>query len=116
MKYVYASRTGNVEKLIKTLGFNAEKIETGDEKVNEDFILFTYTDGHGIVPEVVEHFLKTNGEHLKNVVAAGNSTRHPETFAFAGDVLAKEYDVKCLYKLDGEATDEDVAAIKALLD
>ena len=46
MKVVYASRTGNVEALIGKLGItDALHIEDGTEKVSEDYILFTYTDG-----------------------------------------------------------------------
>lgn len=115
MKYVYASRMGNVEKLIKELGVVAEKIVTGSEIVNDDFILFTYTDGQGIVPKAVESFLSVNGKHLKGVVAAGSKERHADTFAWAGDLIAKEYDVACLYKIDGPVDEEDVKAIQKLL-
>ena len=51
MKVVYASRTGNVESIISKLGIeDALKIEDGSETVEEDYILFTYTDGFGDVP------------------------------------------------------------------
>ena len=58
MKIYYASRMGKVEKLAKMVSEEAIKIETADLEVNEDFVLFTYTDGHGIVPAIVEEFLK----------------------------------------------------------
>ena len=48
MQLVYASRTGNVEKLISRLGISALKIESGEEKVSGDYVLVTYTDGAGI--------------------------------------------------------------------
>lgn len=44
MRLVYASRTGNVEKLISRLGISALKIESGEEKVSGDYVLVTYTD------------------------------------------------------------------------
>lgn len=115
MKYIYASRMGNVEKLIKALHVAAEKIESGNETVNEDYFLFTYTDGKGIVPKAVEKFLNVNGKHLKGVIAAGSKERQPDTFAWAGDIIAKEYGVACLYKMDGPVDDEDVKAIQAVL-
>ena len=58
MKIYYASRMGKVEKLAKMVSEEAIKIETADLEVNEDFVLFTYTDGHGIVPAIVEEFWK----------------------------------------------------------
>ncbi len=162
MKIYYASRMGKVEKLAKTICNEAIKIESEDLKVNEDFVLFTYTDGQGIVPPVVEKFLVHNHQHLKGVVEAikiesedlkvnedfvlftytdgqgivppvvekflvhnhqhlkgvvvsGSMARHADTYCFAGDIIAKEYNVPCLYKVDGEGTQEDVEAIKALL-
>ena len=46
MKIVYASRTGHVEILMNKLNINnPTRIMSGDEKVDEDFLLFTYTDG-----------------------------------------------------------------------
>ena len=59
MKYVYASRSGNVEKLVQTLELEALKLKDGTETVGEDFILLTYTDGRGEVPPVVASFLKS---------------------------------------------------------
>ena len=41
--------------------------------------------------------------------------RHADTYCFAGDIIAKEYNVPCLYKVDGAGTQEDVAAIQELL-
>ena len=81
MKYIYASRTGNVEKLIQSLGLEAKKLADGTEKAEGDFILFTYTDGRGIVPPVVEQFLKENHSLLKGVVVSGNMQRHGDQIA-----------------------------------
>lgn len=51
MKLVYASRKGHVEELVKKLNYpDVLKIETGEEVVNEDYFLITYTDGKGILP------------------------------------------------------------------
>ena len=65
--------------------------------MGEDFIIFTYTDGKGIVPKIVEDYLKTCGDKLKGVVATGNMERHADTFCWAGDIIAKDYNVPCLY-------------------
>ncbi len=115
MKIYYASRMGKVEKLAKAICEEAIKIESQELQVNEDFILFTYTDGAGIVPPMVEEFLKHNAQHLKGVVVSGSMERHANTYCFAGDIIAKEYNVPCLYKVDGAGTQVDIDAIKALV-
>lgn len=115
MKIYYASRMGKVEKLALAVSAEAIKIESADTVVNEDFILFTYTDGFGVVPPMVDEFLKQTHEHLKGVVVSGSMERHADTYCFAGDIISKEYNVPCLYKVDGAGSDEDVAAIKQLL-
>lgn len=115
MKFLYASRMGHVEALVNALNLNAEKIVTGEETVNEDYILFTYTDGHGIVPAVVESFLEKNSANLKGVIASGSMERHKDTFCWAGDIISKKYGVPCLYKVDGSGTEEDQRKIADLL-
>lgn len=115
MKIYYASRMGKVEKLAKMISAEAVKIESEDLLVNEDFILFTYTDGQGIVPPLVEKFLVKNHDYLKGVVVSGSMARHADTYCVAGDIIAKAYNVPCLFKVDGAGTQEDVEAIKEVL-
>ena len=76
MTYVYASRMGKTEKLIEKLAIDAMKIENGTETVKGDYILFTYTDGNGVVPNIVESFLENNPDGLKGVVAGGAPCRN----------------------------------------
>lgn len=116
MKLVYASRTGNVQKLTDRL-FAADvlKITSGEETVKEDYILITYTDGVGIIPPAVEKFLDANSGNCKGVAVSGNSERHPDTFCFAADKIAEKYGLPILAKFekDGDAAAE--AAIKVAL-
>ncbi len=115
MKVVYASRTGNVQSLIEKLEINdAIKIGDGVDTISEDYIIFTYTDGYGEVPYEVEEFLKANTSNLKGVVVSG-STSFGEAFCGAGDVIASEYNVPVLYKVEESGTDEDVKNIKELI-
>lgn len=115
MNYVYASRSGNVEKIVKALGLNALKLTDGKEHADGDFILFTYTDGRGIVPAVVNNFLKENHAHLKGVVVSGSRERHADTFCGAGKVIADTYGVPVLAEVNGAGTEQDYAAIKEKL-
>ena len=54
-------------------------------------------------------------DKLKGVVATGNMERHADTYCWAGDIIAKDYNVPCLGKLEGEGTDEEKAALKQAL-
>lgn len=109
MELVYASRTGNVEKLISRLGISALRIKSGDEKAAGDYVLVTYTDGAGILPPVVEKFIEGNRGGLKAAAVSGNSERHPNTFCKAGDVLTEKYgcDVIARFEKDGDASVEE---------
>ncbi|MCR5784512.1 MAG: class Ib ribonucleoside-diphosphate reductase assembly flavoprotein NrdI [Eubacterium sp.] len=116
MKVVYASRMGHVEGIIKRLGItDAVKIESGSEKVDGEYIIFTYTDGKGIVPPAVESFLAAN-PGVKAVVGSGSKERHADTFNFAADIISEKYNVPALAKVDMDGTDEDLASIKKSLD
>ncbi len=100
MNYIYASRSGNVEELVRSLELNAWKITDGTESVNEPFILFTYTDGHGQVPPVVSSFLERNHGYLKGVIVSGNMQRHGDTFCEAGTIISKKYGVPVIAQVD----------------
>lgn len=111
MKLVYASRTGNVQKLVDRLAAaDTYKIATGEETVQDAYILITYTDGVGIIPPAVEKFLDANHGSCKGVAVSGNSERHPDTFCFAAGKIADKYGLPILVKFekDGDASVEAV--------
>lgn len=115
MKIVYTSRTGNVESIIERLGVaDAIKIGEGIDKVSEEYILFTYTDGYGDVPTEVETFLENNSNNLKGVIVSGN-TGYGEAYCGAGNVISEQYNVPVLYKFEDDGTDEDVEKIKEII-
>lgn len=115
MKYVYASRSGNVEELVRILGLEAMKIKDGTEKADQDFILFTYTDGRGVMPPVVADFLKENHSCLKGVIVSGNMQRHGDTFCGAGQVISEMYGVPVIAQVDGVGDSYDHRAIRGKL-
>jgi protein involved in ribonucleotide reduction len=114
MKYVYASRTGNVESIIGRLGIDALRIESGSESVDEPFILFTYTDGYGDIPGEVEDFLLANGDKIQGVVVSGDQG-YGEAFCQAGDKIAETYGCDVLYRVENDGTDEDIAKISEVI-
>lgn len=108
MKVVYATRTGNVEMFIDKLGLDdVVQIRNGTEKVNDDFVLVTYTDGYGELPEEIEGFLSNNADHLRGVAASGDRG-YGEAYAVAADVISEMYGVPVLGKFEFDGTDEDV--------
>ena len=115
MNIVYASRMGHVEGIIKRLGINnALKIVDGTEKIDGDYVIFTYSDGKGITPKIVESFLKEN-PGVKAVVGSGSMERHADTFNFGAIKISENYGVPLIAKLDMDGTDEDLSKIKAEL-
>ncbi|MCI5774542.1 MAG: class Ib ribonucleoside-diphosphate reductase assembly flavoprotein NrdI [Erysipelotrichaceae bacterium] len=115
MKIVYASRTGNVESVINTLGISdALCISSGNESILEDYILFTYTDGYGDIPGEVEAFLNANSAHLKGVIASGDMG-YGEAFCQSGDKIAETYNVPYLYHFENAGDANDIAKIQEIL-
>ncbi|MCR4746216.1 MAG: class Ib ribonucleoside-diphosphate reductase assembly flavoprotein NrdI [Lachnospiraceae bacterium] len=113
MKVVYASRNGHVEGIVKRLGItDALKIEDGTEKISEDYVIFTYTDGKGIIPKKVETFLEGN-PGVKAVVGSGSLERHADTYNFAADKIAEKYGVPVIAKVNMDGTDADMKQIKS---
>jgi protein involved in ribonucleotide reduction len=108
MKIVYASRTGNVSTFVDKLGeSNVMEIQTGNETVNEKFVLVTYTDGYGEVPQEVDTFLANNNAYLVGVAASGDQS-YGDAYCLAADVVSEMYAVPVLAKFEFDGTMEDV--------
>ena len=50
----------------------------------------------------------------KGVVVSGD-TGYGEAYCKAGDVIAEQYNVPCLYKVENDGSDEDIEAIKKMI-
>ena len=95
----FASRTGNVSYIVSKL--NLPNIEITDGLImSEPFLLCTYTDGLGEVPAVVAAFMKHNHADCKGIIVSGNSNFGHHVFGQAGDLLAKQYRIPVVCKLD----------------
>lgn len=116
MKYIYASRTGNIENFIDNLKIEAVRISDGEEEINEEFILFTYTDGLGEVPYEVETFLNKNNKYLKGVIASGDQGYGDENYCKAGEIISSTYQVPYLYHFENFGNEEDLEKVKKILD
>lgn len=107
---IYASRTGNVRYIINKLQLPNKEIQP-ELKVMEPYLLFTYTDGLGDIPEMVENFLKTNAFYCKGVVASGNSNFGHDCFCMAADKISEQYNVPIVRKIELRGFQKDYDAI-----
>ena len=114
MVLAFASRTGNVKSIIDRLGVSNVVDVSETDTLNEDFIIFTYTDGYGDVPYEVEDFLSNNSKYLKGVVVSG-SKDFTDTYCMAGDRISNKYNVPLLYKVEEAGTDEDIKNISDII-
>ncbi|QAY65312.1 class Ib ribonucleoside-diphosphate reductase assembly flavoprotein NrdI [Paenibacillus protaetiae] len=106
MLIVYDSKTGNVKRFINKLNMRAIPIEE-HQKVDEPYVLVTYTTGFGQVPEKVKSFLSRNNKLLKGVSASGN--RNWGTgFAKSADTISEMYGVPVINKFELSGTAQDM--------
>lgn len=96
----YASRTGKVEQIVSKLGFkDVHKLLTGEETATKQFVIFTYTDGYGQIPSIVETFLSKNHNLLIGVAGSGN-INFGKNFCNAVTLISQKYNVPILQKFD----------------
>lgn len=108
---VYASRTGNVRYIASKL--KAEPIEISEElMLKNPYLLITYTDGLGDIPEKVARFLEQNAKFCKGVVVSGNSNFGHTVFGGAGDKIAATYHIPLVCKLDLRGYQADYEVIQ----
>jgi len=102
---IYDSGTGKVKLFVRKLGLNALFLRN-IEKVNEPFVLVTYTAGYGEMPESTERFLNDNHQFLLAVSASGN--RRWKDFAGAADRVFEKFGVPIISKFEGAGNINDV--------
>jgi protein involved in ribonucleotide reduction len=85
------------------------------EKVDEPFVLVTYTDKFGEVPITTQNFLSNNHELLLGVSASGNRRWH-DTYCMAADVISKQYAVPIISKFELSGNKDDVNTFKSFIE
>jgi protein involved in ribonucleotide reduction len=106
----YSSLTGNTRRFVKKTGLPAVEIKRGIKAI-EPFVIVTYTIGFGQVPQIVDEFLKQNGDLLRGVAVSGNRN-WGDSYGKAGDIIANKYDVPLLLKFELAGADDDVKTFK----
>ena len=109
---VFTSRTGNVRYIIGKLKLPSSEISKG-LVIHCPYLLFTYTDGLGDVPEKVMEFLENeeNQSNLKGIIVTGN-VNFGDYFCKAGDLICRNFNVPIIRKIDLRGNDEDVTEIR----
>jgi protein involved in ribonucleotide reduction len=110
---VFDSKTGNVNRFTKKLGLECVQIDASliEQKINEPFILVTYTTGFGSVPPTTLDFLESNHVNLQGVAASGNKN-WGQNFAISADKISSMYGVPILHKFEMSGMPEDVEILK----
>lgn len=107
----FKSRTGNVRSIIDRLALPNTEINVGVH-VAEPFLLFTYTDGLGHVPEIVAAFMEQHHQWCKGIIVSGNSNFGKNVFCGAGDTLSNQYNVPIVQKIELRGFRKDDECIK----
>lgn len=108
MQLIYDSLTGNVRRLAEALAgqLGAPLAGVRGEAPSQDYLLLTYTFGTGGVPASTQAFLERHAAGLRGVVSSG-SFHWGQNFARAADVIAQQYGVPVVAKVNkaGNAAD-----------
>lgn len=106
LQLVFDSMTGNVRRFAQGLALEVGGLDLLDarQQVPErEFLLLTYTFGTGEVPLSTQKFLQAHGHLLRGVVSSG-SFHWGRNFARAADLIAAEYRVPVVAKLNKGGT------------
>ncbi|MBB6637034.1 class Ib ribonucleoside-diphosphate reductase assembly flavoprotein NrdI [Cohnella thailandensis] len=110
MLIAYDSKTGNVKRFIRKLDLPAVQIDE-QTKLDEPFVLVTYTTGFGQPPAKVMSFLQHNHDRMVGVSASGNRN-WGDGFAKSADLISQKYGVPVLMKFEMSGTSVDVEKFK----
>ncbi|HDR8323264.1 TPA: class Ib ribonucleoside-diphosphate reductase assembly flavoprotein NrdI [Bacillus cereus] len=116
MDLVYDSMTGNVKRFankFNELPFNIKPINS-ISRIENEFILLTYTTGIAQIPPTTKEFLETHKSLLPEmclgVVSSGNRN-WGSNFAASGDKIEAEYHIELLHKIEMAGSQKDVVLI-----
>ncbi|WP_291426977.1 class Ib ribonucleoside-diphosphate reductase assembly flavoprotein NrdI [Deinococcus sp.] len=117
LQLVYDSMTGNVRRFAQAVALDCggtELLDLRQQAPAREFLLLTYTFGTGEVPLSTRKFLQTHGHLLRGVVASG-SFHWGHNFARAADLIAAEYRVPVVAKLNKSGTAKDCQSVSTWL-
>lgn len=109
---LFDSLTGNARRFSLGLGaatsLSAHAIKMSTPAA--PYLLVTFTFGRGQVPDSSRAFLEAYGANLCGVVSSG-SYHWGENFARAGDIIAHDYRVPLIAKINKSGTAQDLKSV-----
>ncbi len=115
MKIAYMSLTGNVRSFVEKLGVtDPVEIVSGDETIDEDFVLITHSPDAGEMPYEVEDFMEEHKDFCKGVAASGDRA-YGDDYTLVAETISEEYGVPIVHRFEFDGTDEDVAIVKEFI-
>lgn len=108
MKVIFDSKTGNVEHFVKKLPFPCFSVKEVD-KLDEPFVLITFTTGMGQVPSTTINFLEENENHklMLGVSSSGNRV-WGKSYGIAANVISEKYKKPIISKFELSGDNYDV--------
>lgn len=109
MKIIYHSLTGNIKRFLSKSKYNNQSFEllTGEEIIDEKFILITYTIGNGEIPQIVEKFMRKNYYNCKGLIGSGNRN-WGKNFCKSVYKLNDTYNIPVLLTFETSGTKKDI--------
>lgn len=106
MLIVYDSLTGNVKRFIEKLDMRSVKIHK-ELKVDEPFVLVTYTTKFGETPKTTSDFLIKKNRNLIAVASSGNRLWGMK-FAVSANQISEKYNVPIILKFELSGNEVEV--------
>lgn len=112
MKVVYMTLTGNVRNFVGKLGtVDPLEITTGDETIDEDFLLVSFSPDAGEIPYEIEDFMDEHKELCKGVAVSGDKA-YGDDYTLVAETISEEYGVPIVHRFEFDGTAEDVQIVK----
>lgn len=111
MKIAYMSLTGNVKNFVSKL--NTEEpleIISGDEIIDQPFLLVSFSPDAGEIPYEIEDFMEVHSELCKGVAISGDKA-YGEDYTLVAETISDEYDIPIVLRFEFDGTAEDVEVI-----
>ncbi|MFC6618851.1 class Ib ribonucleoside-diphosphate reductase assembly flavoprotein NrdI [Deinococcus radiophilus] len=112
MQLIFDSMTGNTRRFAcKVAGLTGlEAVALADADPHQPYLLLTYTFGSGAVPDSTASFLGQHGALMRGVVSSG-SFHWGDSFGRAGDMIAAQYGVPYVARVNKSGNAADVQAV-----
>ncbi len=115
MKVVYMTLTGNVRNFVGKLNTTDPlEIVSGDETIEEEFLLVSFSPDAGEIPYEIEDFMDEHKDLCKGVAVSGDKA-YGDDYTLVAETISEQYGVPIVHRFEFDGTDEDVAVVNQFL-